>query len=285
MNDNSQLILRIEEEFSRIVLSVQRQLLATALLGVAGYAVDRLNRSTLTIRNITNTNRVATRVVRTGNKQRPALLKFLLDALLKIFDSNKKFYSSQGATKSLEDAARKRILILYGYNPDTKQLISGGYLEQILNFNGIAEQIGQALNRSLASRHTLRQMQDGLRDLMGRGRRQGFAQAHFYRFTRDLYAEFDRAIKLEYKERLGFSYAIYAGTEIGTTRDFCSDRINNIYTEAEILTWNALEWQGKKPGDVRINCGGYNCRHALNWISENTALALAERRGGINNYN
>lgn len=285
MNDQSKLFDQIEAEFAKIVKAVQREVLTIAITGAVGYALDAANKSKLTVQNIAQTNRTAARIRRHGNGKRRSLLNFLLTALLKIFDRNKKFYGGQGSTQSVDDAARKRLLLLYGYNPDTKEVTPGGYLDQVLNFGGIAQQVGQVLNRSLASRQTLPQMQKNLRNVLGRGGRQGLVEGHFRRFTGDVFAEFDRTVKLEYKERLGLRHAVYAGTEIATTRDFCDHRINNIYTEAEVLKWNNQNWKGKKPGDVRIVCGGYNCRHALNWISAEMAETLAEARGGVNNYN
>lgn len=283
MNDNSDLIDKIEKEFAKIVKQLQRALLAKAISGLLGYALDR-SRTTLTVANIRNTNRIAAQIRATGRRERKGLLQYLIDALISLFDKNKDFYQNEGSTQSIDDAARKRILLLYGYDVDKNEIIEGSYLDEAVNMGGVAQQVGQLLNREIAARASLPQLRKALRLGMG-GQGQGLAERHFQRFTRDLFAEYDRTVKLEYKERLELRHAIYAGTEIATTRDFCDARINNVYTEQEILTWNSEDWQGKKPGDVRIVCGGYNCRHHLNWVSEGTALAIAEDRGGLNNYN
>ena len=282
MNDNSDLIERIEKEFAKIVSAMQRRVLQVAIAGLLGYALDGIA-TRLTVSNIRNTNRVAAQIRVTGRRERKGLLQFLIESLLALFDRNKKFYQGEGTTQAVDDAARKKLLLLYGYDTETGEVIPGGYLDQAVNFGGIAQQVGSILNQQIAARSSLTSIRKALRIGLG-AKGGGIVDSHFTRFTRDLFAEHDRVVKLEYKEQLGLSFAVYAGTEIDTTRPFCEDRINNVYTESEILKWNTQDWQGKKPGDVRIVCGGYNCRHHLNWISEGTANAIAEDRGGVNNY-
>lgn len=282
MNDNSKQIEKIEKEWAKRVQRLRRAILRSAILGLLGYAVsDR--KTTFTVSNINNSLRVASRVQREGKRAKKGLLSFLLDSLLDLFGRNQKFYQGEGSTESVDDAARKRILLLYGYDIDKKQLIPGGYLDETLNLNSVAQQVANILNQQLATRAPLSAMRTALRAALGR--KSNLVDSHFRRFTRDIFAEYDRAVKLEYKERLGFTHAVYAGTEIDTTRDFCEERLNLVYTEDEIASWNREEWKGKKPGDVRIVCGGYNCRHHLNWVSEGTANAIAKKVGGFNQYN
>lgn len=73
--------------------------------------------------------------------------------------------------------------------------------------------------------------------------------------------------------RTGITDFLYYGNVIKSTRDFCARRAGRIYSMKEIQSWNALNWQGKKPGNVFLNRGGYNCRHTMHpvkkgWINE-----------------
>lgn len=91
----------------------------------------------------------------------------------------------------------------------------------------------------------------------------------------DTFAEYDRRVSDQYATQLQLNYFIYNGGEIKTTRDFCEERNNNVYTREEALEWNTLDWQGKKPGHNVLNdAGGYNCRHYLDWISYELAKQL-----------
>lgn len=56
----------------------------------------------------------------------------------------------------------------------------------------------------------------------------------------------------------------YVGGTIDTTRDFCRQHNNRVYTEAEIRRIWRRTWSGKAPGDPMVVRGGYNCRH--HWI-------------------
>ena len=66
-------------------------------------------------------------------------------------------------------------------------------------------------------------------------------------------------------ERLGIrKYKYVGGRTIKTTRDFCKEHLNKIYSKKEIeRIWNTQSWTGKEPGDPFIVAGGYGCRHYL----------------------
>jgi hypothetical protein len=114
----------------------------------------------------------------------------------------------------------------------------------------------------------------------------GVIESQFNRFAQDIFQDFDRETQRTYADELNLNYAIYSGTEIKTTRDFCEARINNIYSRKEIAKWNSKDWKGKRKGvPVEVQCGGYNCRHHFSFISDELAKRLAENRGGLNQYN
>jgi len=101
-----------------------------------------------------------------------------------------------------------------------------------------------------------------------------YFRTHLY----DMYSQYERVAAGAYAEDLGLEHAIYAGTVIETTREFCEHRVNKAYSIDEIKAWNNIEWRGKIPGvDVLIALGGYNCRHYLNYITESTYNRLKEQ--------
>jgi hypothetical protein len=218
-----------------------------------------------------------------AQQRRPSIIQRIVNLLLGLLDKNKTYFTEQGATANVDDIARRKLLLMYGYDIDTGSVVPGGYIDGIANMGGVAQQIGATLNRLIAGRATLDDIRRTLRPLfLAQG---GVVTSHFQRFTGDLFMEFDRAAKYEYKEQLGLTKGVYAGTAIDTSRRFCLERLNNVYDESELDKWNRLDWNGKKPGDVRIVCGGYRCRHHINWVSDGVAKVIASRRGGMNNYN
>lgn len=97
----------------------------------------------------------------------------------------------------------------------------------------------------------------------------------------------DRMIARAMADEVGFSYGIYGGTLKNNTREFCRARVNRVYSLSEIKSWDNLTFNGKYPNHNSMNdCGGWNCRHVLNWVSKETAERIAkERRKPINSYN
>lgn len=282
-NDNTSLIDRIEQQFGKVVKDLQRELFGVAVGSLTSYLTDDANRLTFTVRNINRANAVGVRVNVRSRRRRGKILSFLLDAFDQLFRPNREYYDPN-TPESVHDAARRRVLLLYGYDTDKEVVIEGGYFEQVLQAGEVGSQVSQVINNALASRSDLSDLRKRLRQAMNPTARQGLTEAQFTRLTRDLFAEYDRTIKLEYKERLGLKYALYAGTEMDETRPFCSERYGLIYTEKEIASWNTQEWQGKKPGPVEIVCGGYNCRHTLNWVTDEVAQTFIQRRGGVDKY-
>jgi hypothetical protein len=61
----------------------------------------------------------------------------------------------------------------------------------------------------------------------------------------------------------GIDTYIYYGNLMSSSRAFCIARAGRTFTRKQIDSWNKFRWQGKKPGSVFINRGGYNCRHSF----------------------
>lgn len=71
----------------------------------------------------------------------------------------------------------------------------------------------------------------------------------------------------------GINTYLYYGNLMSSSRAFCIARAGRVFTRKQIDSWNNFKWQGKKPGSVFINRGGYNCRHSFmaarkSWVKE-----------------
>ena len=82
-------------------------------------------------------------------------------------------------------------------------------------------------------------------------------------------AGFSRTVNLAKAEDLGIDLFLYAGPDDKVTRDFCAEKVGNIYTRQEIESWD--NGQGL-PADTYL--GGYNCRHRLDPVSAELAAEL-----------
>lgn len=104
----------------------------------------------------------------------------------------------------------------------------------------------------------------------------GLAQKYYKRWTHDIYSQYERVAANEVRITLGLKFAIYQGGLIRDSRSFCIQRNDKCYSEDEIKKWKNLNWIGKPESgyDPVTDLGGYNCRHRLDWISDNLAWRL-----------
>lgn len=82
-------------------------------------------------------------------------------------------------------------------------------------------------------------------------------------------AGFSRTVNLAKAEDLDIDLFLFAGPDDNVTRDFCAEKVGNIYTREEIESWD--NGQGL-PADIYL--GGYNCRHRLDPVSRELAKEL-----------
>lgn len=168
-----------------------------------------------------------------------------------------------------------KIFFRYGLNPKTGEIIKGSYFDAIFDINPVSSRVVNDMYKAMQSGQTIAEFKRNFQlSFLGQVK-PGYVEAYFKRWSQDLYIQADAVANLEMANRLGQNHAIYAGTEKDNTRCFCIERMNRVYTREEMIGWNNLTWQGKIPnGNVLIDRGGYNCRHTLNWISDELAPLL-----------
>lgn len=87
------------------------------------------------------------------------------------------------------------------------------------------------------------------------------------RYARDTISTFDRTYTQLVSENAGVEYYAYSGGTLKDSRDFCLERVGNVYTKDEIISWADEDWKGKNPATdaatIFSYCGGYNCVHSL----------------------
>lgn len=101
----------------------------------------------------------------------------------------------------------------------------------------------------------------------------GIAEKYYSRWTHDIYSQYQRVGANEVRKKIGLRFAIYQGGLIETSRPFCEERNGNVYSEKEIEEWINLDFDGRPQVGYNpiADLGGYNCRHRLDWISDELA--------------
>lgn len=105
---------------------------------------------------------------------------------------------------------------------------------------------------------------------------QGISQRYYSRWTADIYSQYQRVGANEVRKDIGLRFAIYQGGLIESSRSFCEQRNGKVFHEDEVNSWSNLNFTGKpETGYSPItDLGGYNCRHRLDWISDEMAFRL-----------
>jgi len=101
-------------------------------------------------------------------------------------------------------------------------------------------------------------------------------------YAHDAIMDFHNTVHIKKAEDLGFKYFLYYGNAMGTTRDFCRQRVMKVFSKEEIESWD-FKWGGKS-GPAMTNRGGYNCRHhwrpvRKNWVDEDKLSDMAKEGG------
>lgn len=205
------------------------------------------------------------------------VLGSVLDWAGRLFGLNEQYFDTfDSPAESVADAARRLTLQRWGYNVTTGELIPGGYFQYLFGNANIAQRVAGLVNQAIAQKMPLAQFQKTFRQVFVGAPGQGMLERHWRTNSFDLYQRIDRTANLVYADRLGLEYAIYSGTLEDDSRPFCIERVNKVYGRGEISAWADLQFAGKpKIGyDPFTDCGGFNCRHHLSWVSTEIAAHL-----------
>lgn len=206
------------------------------------------------------------------------MLGSVLDWAGRLFGLNSDYFETfePGRVESIDEAARRLTLQRWGYNVNTRELIPGGYFESLFKNANIGQRVAGLVNQAITQKMPLAQFQKTFRAVFVGIPGQGMLERHWKTNSFDLYQRIDRTANLVYADRLGLDYAIYSGTLEEDSRPFCIARVNKVFSRPEISSWEDLQFQGKpKVGyDPFVDCGGFNCRHHLSWISDEIAAHL-----------
>lgn len=102
------------------------------------------------------------------------------------------------------------------------------------------------------------------------------AERYYSRWTSDIYSQYQRLGANEVRKDIGLRFAIYQGGLIESSRTFCEKRNGEVFHEDEVKSWVNLDFEGKPESGYNpmVDLGGYNCRHRLDWVSDELAFRL-----------
>mgnify|MGYP001565401785 CR=1 FL=1 len=119
------------------------------------------------------------------------------------------------------------------------------------------------------------------------------------RVEQEIQIRFDQAVTLveQYQHALrntitisqakesGIEHYLYAGVDDSLTRPFCKRMVDKIWTLEELDSLGDSDLRGRQPLPVSVHLGGFNCRHYLEPLDEETAQVMLQageaRRGKV----
>jgi hypothetical protein len=130
----------------------------------------------------------------------------------------------------------------------------------------VRENVETAISSNAGYKETLSQLQT---IVTGDEEVDGKLLQYNKQIAHDTFAIADRNYTSAVSEELGAEWFFYSGSEIDTSREFCSKRHNQYFYYKEIEDWpkTAGDWAGRIPGTnsstIYSYAGGYNCRHSI----------------------
>lgn len=215
-------------------------------------------------------------------------------SVVKAHESNAAFYATTLAgsktAKQISGAMEgtlKSTIRRYGIQVSGKKVRAkmGGYIVSTIADQTIARSIENVLRGAVISEGPLAKLRRDLGIELGRGSSAGVLERVMAEKLPQPALKADREINVEVGQALKLNFAFYQGGEIATTRPFCSERNNKVFSREEIAKFgtpqdkyggytnkSAGEFQGKtKVYNPFLDLGGYNCRHSYDWISDELA--------------
>ena len=263
----SNLITRSEKGLIKQSGSLQRNLNAFLLNEfLPSLAIDE---NTNTIRNTTanlkkvNNSAKLKKFIR--DKVNPVLQKYYLTQFSKIENRTVSYFNEFDPT----DATKKRLI-------NRANTVADGFIDDLFSNNQVVKDIQDTFRKAVTAGMSVSELQNTITDqVKGRNDQMGIIENFQYNNGYNEFQKQARGLDEDFSQALNLNYALYAGTEIKTTRKFCLSRIGKVYNRETILSWQDLNWQGKeKNHQILIDLGGYNCRHDLDWMTFELAKRL-----------
>lgn len=236
-----------------------------------GRIVQTINSSTTTLFN---------QVFSTFSRnQQKKLTKQIVKDFDTIIGENENYYRDTVAVDDEKQKAIRKIINNRLGIDEKGNLIKNGYMSGLLDDSQIRAQIQQFIYKEVMKGVGYEDLRESVKAfIQGDEQKLGVFNRYYRAFSYDVYSQINRYVAWQYAEELGMEYFIYNGGTIETSREFCIERNGNVYSSKEADEWvkdpNLTAIPSKETYNWRLEAGGYNCRHSIDYISKEVAYVL-----------
>lgn len=267
----SDIISHSEEDLSRRSKNLQRALYSATV----SYLLSSLSTENGNVEDSSKNHVVINQLDKKidFSKETLGFKKWIVQRVLKILGANRKYFESE--KESYIDKAEKNVLKSIGLSKrgNSLSISKGGYLDNILDMSEPVKTIKKVARNSVASPlGKTKTLKEDLRQVIQGGDGLGVIESKVV--TENIFPKVDRVMGYKVANYAGQRAAIYGGGIITTTRDFCKERNDKVFTVEEIASWADLEFAGKQKVGYNpfLEPGGHNCRHRFDYISDDLAI-------------
>lgn len=284
----SHLIDEIDEFIEKEAVAIQGRIFEEILRGIINDLEKEDGRIMSSTRNIIRINAFFQNYKK-YQSDIGSFLSVLLQKLDRLFQENIKYFRAfQDVRPNTVNQIKRQIFREYGYDPGSQLLIKNGRISDVLLSTAPLERIKRRVLTAIAVGMAVDEFINFISNTIKPPGKQGLIDRYFEEVFPDLSAAFDRKTSTAVADRLSLNWGIYQGGIIRTSRDFCRVRNNRVFSRAEIAKFGSPddqyggytnksegEFKGKTtPYEPFSDLGGYNCRHQIDWISDELAKTL-----------
>lgn len=273
--EKQRLFVELQEELFRRIRRLQNGLYRSVLDLLDKLNITQEGQLTRSVANVRRVNDVQLVIEQFQNTKLGELAIWLRRQISKFFNLNRQYFGTMVQVGQTASKVENLVLAELGFSANGK-LIKNGWLYTVTQNTGVGQVVAQQVNRAIAAKVGLTEFKKQFKEAFTGADGLGVLERHFHTHAFDLFQEVDRKTAKNYADEFGMNNAVYSGTIKDNTRPFCKARVQKVYSREEIEKWKDLDFQGKPKGfyDPFTQCGGYNCRHHLAWISDELAEQL-----------
>ena len=168
--------------------------------------------------------------------------------------------------KTLSNIEKKLERMQYTIGLDSKgRVLKGSFIDNLASTPQAKSLLSDYVRNGIEGEMKYNDFVKGFKELVeGTAETNGALVKYAESYVHDSVFSHSRAVDSFFADELGIDCFYYAGDAVKTSRDFCLERMGQVFKREEVDSWSDQDWQGKIPGeDVWISLGGYNCRHNL----------------------